>query len=224
MIECKIYSLPELKSTLHISKRMWEERKEELLEYLKLFFDYELTLKGRGYSFNIKEQYAEYEPLPRKSKTKEIQEFYNHEVDNILVYKPRNTGANLAREIIDKNNKYKHAEGTAANYIRPYLKTNFLVEDKAWCKIDYLHYSYDKISNEELNYLKSLFTKYLSSNNVADIIAEQEAGYTSKEEAYDKLKGYYNNAINDFKEKYGFRPYKAGELRRKAEFNEPIEE
>ena len=55
MIECKTYNLTEFKNVLKIPKRQWEERKEELLEYLKLFFDYEITLKGRSYCITIKE-------------------------------------------------------------------------------------------------------------------------------------------------------------------------
>ena len=35
------YTLQELKEKLKISKRQWEERKEEVLEYMKLFFDYD---------------------------------------------------------------------------------------------------------------------------------------------------------------------------------------
>lgn len=42
MIECKVYNLAELKYALHISKRQWEEREEELLDWLKLYFDYEI--------------------------------------------------------------------------------------------------------------------------------------------------------------------------------------
>ena len=53
-LECKNYNLTELKAALKITKRQWEERKEELLEYLKLFFDYEITLSGRGYNIIIK--------------------------------------------------------------------------------------------------------------------------------------------------------------------------
>lgn len=95
MIECKVYNLAELKYALHISKRQWEERKEELLDWLKLYFDYEIQTKGHTYQFNVKEQYSEYEPMPRKNKAPEIIAFYGTEVDHILQYKPRNTGSNL---------------------------------------------------------------------------------------------------------------------------------
>ena len=216
MLECKTYTLGELKKALQVSKRMWEERKEELLEYMKLFFDYEITLKGRSYQFHIKKQYQEYEPMPRKTKAPEIKAFYEQGAEHILSYKPRNTGANLAREIIDKNNKYNHAVGTAANYIKPFLKKNYEIGEREWCQINYDTYSYDKITKEQLTLLNSLFNKYLSSKNIADAIADQEAGYATKEEVYDSLKAHYNDAMKEFKELYGFRPYKAGELIKKA--------
>lgn len=216
MIELKEYSLTELKEVLGISKRQWEERKEELLNYLKFFFDYELKPKGRGYCFNIKEQYTEYKPLPRKTRLEEITNFYEQEVEHILIYKPRNTGSNLAREITHKNNKYNHASGTAENYIRPFLKKNYSVSNKEWCYIDYVNFSYEPLNEEQLKYLKEQFEKYLNSNNIADTIAEQEAGYISKEKAYEQMRSKYNTAINSFKKKYGFRPYKAGELQKCA--------
>lgn len=216
MIECKLYNLTELKAVLKIPKRHWEERRQELLEYLKLFFDYEITLKGRGYCFNIKEQYMEYEQMPRKQQIKEIKDFYAKEVDDILKHKPRNTGANLAREIIAKNNQQNHKEGTASNYIRPYLKANYTVSDKDWCRINYNTFSYELLPSEELQYLKELFNTYLNSEATASAIADHEAGYATKEEAYDRLRGRYNEALFAFKEKYGYRPYKAGELKKKA--------
>lgn len=216
MIELKEYNLTEFKKVLHITKWQWEERKEELLQYLKLYFDYEIQLKGKSYCFKIKAQYSEYEPLPRKSKTKEIQAFYANEADHILTYKPRNTGTNIAREIEHCNNKYEHATGTIANYIRPYLKKNYTVDNRQWCEIDYENFTYNPISDIQLKFLKDQFKKYLTSENIADAIADQEAGYTTKEEAYDCLKGYYTDALNAFKDEYGFRPYKAGELIKNA--------
>lgn len=215
-IECKSYNLTELKTVLKISKRQWEDRKEELLEYLKLFFDYEITMNGRGYNIVIKQQYSDYEPLPRKTKIPEIIKFYEDEVDHILQYKPRNTGSNLAREIVNHNNKHNHKEGTAANYIRPHLKKNYTVSDKEWCEIDYLNCQYNPITSEQLKYLNKLFEKYLNSKEVANVIADAESGYISKEEAYNNLKGNYNNAMDAFYQEYGFRPYKAGELHKNA--------
>jgi hypothetical protein len=54
----------------------------------------------------------------------------------------------LAREIVEHNNVYEHKVGTAANYIRPYLKANYTVSDKEWCEIDYVNHCYNPISEE----------------------------------------------------------------------------
>lgn len=215
-IECKIYNLTEFKQALKISKRQWEERKEELLEYLKIFFDYSITMAKRGYCIEIKQQLCEYEPMPRKSKMPEMLAFYEQETDHIIQYKPRNTGSNIAREIAAHNNKYEHAEGTIANYIRPVLKRNYAIGEREWCEIDYEHFTYNPINEHQLNFLKEQFKKYLSSDDVADTIGDVEAGYITQDEAYKRLKSHYNDAMDAFKNEYGFRPYKAGELMRKA--------
>ena len=215
MIELKTYSLLELRKALKIPEKQWERRRDDLLEYFKLFFDYSYSFKGRSYVFDIKEQYAEYEPIPRKSQFKEIYGFYANEVDNILQMKPRNTGSNLAREICDTNNQYNHQESTAASYIRPYLKENYVVCDKAWCRIDYENYTYLPIGNDELTELHRLFETYLNSKDTAEILSSVEAGYDTKDGAILKLRDRYLTAISRFKNKFGYRPYKAGELRRK---------
>lgn len=218
MLECKTYLFKEeFCALLNIPKNQSERKLNELLEWLKFFFNYDF-IKGKGtpHIITIKEQYAEYEPLPRKTKVPEIKAFYEAETDHILQYKPLNTGANVAREIEAKNNKYNHKDGTIANYIRPYIKARYEVNDKVWCKVNYDLYCYEPIDEQELKYLNSLFNKYLSSNTTADIISEVEAGYINKEEGYNKLKGHYNDAMKEFKDHYGFRPYKAGYLKNKT--------
>lgn len=56
----------------------------------------------------------------------------------------------------------------------------------------------------------------MGEENIANIIAEEEAGYKTKEEAYKSIKGFYNDAMEAFKIRYGFRPYKVGEYMKKA--------
>lgn len=105
---------------------------------------------------------------------------------------------------LSKNNKYSHKKGTAENYIRPYLKENYEIENREWCYIDCEHFSYAKIA-DELKYLNQQFSKYLDSNQTAKIIGDQKSGYISKEETYSKLEKY-ELAIEAFIDKYGFRP------------------
>lgn len=55
MIECKVYTLTEFHKVLGFSMRHWKAHKEDFLEYLKDYFNYELLKVGRTWSFNIKE-------------------------------------------------------------------------------------------------------------------------------------------------------------------------
>ena len=103
------------------------------------------------------------------------------------------------------------------NYIRPYLKANYYIDDdKQWCEINYQNCSYDVISEEQLRYLDKQFEKYLSSCEVANLIANREAGYLTKEEFCLRLDDRYLEALMQFKKKYSFRFYKAGELRKRV--------
>lgn len=210
------YTTKEVQQLLKISPETWKRRREEIFEYLKLFWNYKIETVGRTNNFIVIEEYDPVIPLPRKNKTQEISQFYANETDHILKYKNRNTAANLAREITTYNNKYNHAEGTVENYIRPYLKANYTVGEKTWCSINYDNFTYDEITQEQLKYLNQQFTNYLSSTRIANIMSDQESGYITKDEAYEKIKGRYDEAINAFKQRFGFRPYKAGELLKNA--------
>ena len=107
-------------------------------------------MRSRRYIFIIKTQYSKYESTFSKNKAEQIQAFYIKKTDEILDYKSRSTGTNIAREIEQTDNKYNHAIGSMKNYIKPYLKANYYVDDKQWCEINYQNCSYDVISEEQL--------------------------------------------------------------------------
>ena len=152
-------------------------------------------MRGRRYIFIIKAQYSEYESMFGKDKAEQIQAFYTKKIDEILDYKSRSTGTNIAREIGQTDNKYNHATGSMENYIKPYLKANYCIDDKQWCEINYQNCSYDVISEEQLKYLDQQFEKYLSSRKVANLIADKEAGYLIKEEFCLRLDDRYLEAL-----------------------------
>lgn len=174
MIECRKYTLAEFKEILHITKWQWEEKKEDLLEYLKLFFNYEITRVGRGYCVEVFEQYAEYESMPRKSKTKEMSEYYYECTREEVKAQPWNTGSNIARNIIAKDkNIYEHAEGTIGHYVRPIVKENFTSPNSntQWMKLAEDKLSYEPLTEEELDYLQHLFDTNNVNNNKAKIMS-----------------------------------------------------
>lgn len=214
------YSTQELCQLLHISRDTLKRRKTEVLDYLSLFWDFEVITEGRANYYVVKEEYSELIPMPRKTKAKEIKQFYSDETHRIIDKKPWNSGTNIAREICATRNVFEHSEKTASDYVRPVLKGDYeIADEKRWMRINYLTFSYEPLSEEEVNYLKMLFKKYIGRDAevIADIISEQRNGYLSKEEAYDKINNTYDAAIDKFMERYGFRPIKVAKYELKKE-------
>lgn len=72
MIQCGIYVLKtDFFNIIKIPLTQYKQRKEDLMEWLKDFFDYEI-LEGKPIRIKINEVYGEYSPLPRKINTKEL--------------------------------------------------------------------------------------------------------------------------------------------------------
>lgn len=211
ILECKTYTLTQIKDALGISKRTWENRREEVLEHLKLYFDYEMVKVNRGYSIHIHEQYAEYEPLPKKTRTPEMKEYYYEQTKEEIKKQPWNTGSNIARNIEAKNkNKYDHAQSTMTHYVRPIIKEKFLPPNaKAqWMRLSDDHLSYVSLTQEELDYFTSLFSS--KSQEEKEIIGKQRAGYITKREAKEQILELaeirYDQAIFMFRDKFGYMP------------------
>ena len=66
------YTTQELCQLLKISRDTLKRRREEILDYVSLFWDYEIITEGRTNYFVVKEEYSTLAPLPRKTKTKEM--------------------------------------------------------------------------------------------------------------------------------------------------------
>lgn len=122
----KVYDFKqEFWSIIHLSKYSWETRKEEVLEWLTNFFDYELY-EGKPMRIYIKEIYGEYRPLPRKGLELLQQKKADYEKFAIAAlgneFKP-NSKARTAREAIDAfgYDKYGHTNVRAVTnrYVGP---------------------------------------------------------------------------------------------------------
>ena len=211
MLETRRYTTDELLKVLNISSSTWKRRREEFLEYFKYYFDYDIVPDGRAVYYDITEVYAEYQPMPRKTQHDDKVAFYREETHKIVDYQPWNTGSNIARRILDRNNKYVHAEGTAANYVRPILREDYQVsEEKQWMQNDFNHFEYVPITEEQSEFLKKLFKDFRCNNS--DIIAEYKSGYIDKDVAmrstFENEIHSYEQVMKAFIDKYGFRPMK----------------
>lgn len=227
MLECKQYSLTEIKKLLSISKRTWETRKEELLEYMDKFFNYEIIKDGRNTYFIIYEQFSEYVPLPPKKDAEKIKAYYHEETCKFIEKDPWNTGSNIARNIIANDEQlYSHKTDTIARYVRPIIREEFVHDytDTAWMRLDGSKLNYIHLTEEELGYLNELFVKYSSKESKQQMqlekYSEYESGYITKEELADflmnQVKSNYCAIMADFMDKYGFRPQKIKYLEQKV--------
>lgn len=226
MIELKTYSTEELKEVLNISKRQWDERREETLEHMKFFFDYEIVHEGRHTYYNIKEQYGEYEALPRRKKSEEIKAYYYAETREIVKEKPWNSGRGVARNIIARGeNIYNHALNTMAGYTAKIVKEKFVIplSDSVWMKQSADKLDYLPLEPHELEYLEQLFAQNSKENlfrEEMEKFAEYQSGYISKDDLKDFLLGNvqksYGWIMDEFKEEFGFIPLKIKMLQEKV--------
>lgn len=233
-IENGKYSATAFRNLLGITERMWRDRRTELLEHLNKYFVYEMKNEGRYIYFYIKEQYADYQPLPSKKDVEKMKEYYKNEIDRLVKREPYNTSANMSRNVIaEDRNIYNHAEDTITRYMRPIVKEEYLptCAEKAWMRLDESRLHYIPLTEEQLNFLLGLFHqngKEARMNRQVELFAEYRSGYIDenelKERLFDDTARTYESLMSTFKSKYGFRPMLIKRLEATAWDNKPIGE
>ena len=216
MLQPGVYNITALKKILGISERAWRERKEEILEHFKNFFDYEIRKEGRNINFYLKTQYIEYEPLRKKKDIEKIKAHYEQEIREIIAVKPYNTSANMGRNIVAMgHNLYEHQAETVSGYLRPMVKEKFTppIPTKAWMKSTPNHLDYEPLTEEELTFLYGLFERNSHESRVkrqVELFAEYRSGYIDetelKSELFNDTARTYESLMSEFKRKFGFRP------------------
>lgn len=216
MIEPGRYSLTQIKDKLKISKHVWENRKEELLEHLKVFFDYDIDTKGRSTYFIIKEVFCDYQPLPNKRDAQIIAAHYLEKTREIVAEDPWNTGSNIARNIIAKEESlFNHKENTIAGYVRPIIREKFIppLAEKSWRRLSKDRLHYEPLTEEQEEFLNQLLTENsLEGQKKKELekFAEYKEGYITETELKDYLMSSvgasYGSMMMRFKNKFGFTP------------------
>lgn len=189
-------------SALGISKNSWERRKDDLLEWLANFYDYEL-LEGRPIRIYIKEIYGKYKPLPRK--VSELMEQKKQDYTNFAIaslgteFKP-NSKAKVVREAIYSfgEEKYGHtnAEAVSRRYVGPvfneYGECNNM---KHWV----WYSTYEPLDAQSLERWRLVLSEeHISEQEAANAFYRQEHG-----EDISKEKQYFQNARKRLKKEFG---------------------
>lgn len=194
-----------------VSSKTFTNKKKKYLEYLKQF--YQFDTQGRKIILRKELKPFETRMENRKQTVEKNTSTYRDLTHKIIGYKSLNSGSNIAREIYD--NPFKpldHEEGTIAKYVRGILKEDFEVMDKQWCRINYGTHTYEPLSFEEKCFLMELFKETNLNKKIMDITADFKCGNISRKEFQEQVgfvaQSKYNRVMEEFKRKFGFRPYK----------------
>lgn len=202
---------------LKIPMNQVERRLDELLEWLKNFYDYEF-LKGRPNRIQIKEIIGDYQPLPRKPpKQDELNlakqnDYTTFTIGALTVDFQPNSKMKVARDAIDAfgRTKYNHtnAKAVASRYIKePFEKYGESNNKKVWVYYE----SYTLLDEEILeDWRQILKEEHISEEEAACAWYRQEQG-----EDVSKEQSYYKKAKERFEEKYGGIPILVSEWRLK---------
>ena len=204
---------------LDIPMNQPNRRKEDLLNWLKNFFDYEL-LDGNPIRIFIKAIYGEYQQMPRKVLDNTLEKKKDYEEFTIAAlgtsFKP-NSKSRIAKEAIDSfgYEKYYHTNNraVAANYIKePFDKYGETNGVHYWV----YYKTYEPLEEEVLaDWKRILEEEHISEQEAASAFYRHAEG-----EDISKEVSYYKTAQKRFKDKYGDIPIKVKEWKLKIEVGE----
>lgn len=192
-----------------ITMYQFRNKKNDLLEWLKEFYDYELY-EGRPIRIYIKRVIGEYKPLPRKVNSKEStqkkQESYsNFTIASLGVEYAPNSKSRVAREAMHNfgYEKFGHTSVPAIveRYVGPAMEKYGEHNNKyQWvCFLDYSPLTEDMLKA----WSEILREEHISEEEAANAFYRQEDG-----EDITKEKNAYKKAQKRFKECYGTIPVK----------------
>ena len=187
---------------LDIKKNQWETRRDDLLEWLTNFYDYELY-DGRPIRIFIKEIYGTYQPLPRKNLITTQQKHEDYKDFTIAAlgteFKP-NSKAKVTREAIHSfgHQKYGHdnVQGVSKRYVGPvfdeYGESNG-VRRWVW------YTTYEPLDERTLERWRAIMAEeHISEQEAANAFYRQEQG-----EDISREQGYFKRARERFIDEFG---------------------
>ena len=218
MIELnKIYKFKEeFCKELGIPNCQVERRLNDLIDWLSNFYEFEFK-KGRPYTIIVTEIIGDYQPMPRKLKSKELTEKKKKDYETFTIaaltpeYKP-NSKTKIAREAMYSfgTEVYGHTNVRAVvdRYIRePFNKYGETNNKSIWV----MYPSYDPMPDELVDDWRAILKEeHIGEEEASNAFYRQAEG-----EDISKEINYFKKARDRFKEKYHFTPILVKEWRLK---------
>ena len=207
----KAYSGEELCKVLGISRRQWYEIRDDIEDYLSRFFEWHFDYQHKTICYVITEILAPWEPVPRGVILQKIDKFYTRETHKIIEEQNWNTGSNVARKILKKDNRFNHSESTATRYVRPILNRDYTKSlDVKWMRLDNKTDTYIELTDEQYEYLQQLWNSSTTDIKSKIPYLEYLEGHITKQEYCDQMlqkeESRWSTIFRKFKEKFGFTP------------------
>lgn len=192
---------------LNIPNNQCDRRKEELLEWLTNFYDYNFT-SGKPDKIYIKEVLGEYKPLPRKSpKQDELtrQKIEDYEIFTIASLNPTefvpNSMTKIAREAIDEFGYDKYGHYSSRSVAQRYIKEPFKKHAETNDHYVWVYFStYEPLDEEVLSdWIHILSEEHISEAEAANAFYRGAEGEDISKEIsyYKKAKERFTNKYND---------------------------
>lgn len=202
----KLYNFKsESAKELGIPNHQVDRKLDDLLIWLANFYDYEI-IEGCPRKIFIKEVIGEYQPLPRKlpkqneltaAKKKKYKDFTIASLG--VEFKP-NSQSKIAREAIAAFGYEKFAHTSTAAVAKRYIKEPMRTYGESDNRKVWVWYSsYEPLDEEVVSDWRNILNKHkIGEKEAAKAFYRQEQGEDITEE-----KNYYQNALKEFKRKYG---------------------
>jgi hypothetical protein len=205
-VEVGVYNLKtEFFPLIGVNQGTWTRRKQELLDHLEDYFDYEI-LKTRPLSIDIKEVYSDFQPLPRKGEKTKLEKQNDYEqyvLENFNSEWRLTSKAKESRDAIAAfgKKKYNHTSDRAVSdrYVGPAME-KYCEKDNKHVWVDYANYK--PLEEDVLADWRSM----LSKHKIGEAEAAKAFYRQAKGEDVSLEISYYENARTEFLEKYGIVP------------------
>lgn len=227
LLENHIYTTAELQEAMGISASTWKRKRQELLDNLALYYDYEIITTGRSINFHVVEKLGEYQPPLRKNAKEKRDADYAKEIAEVVRQDNLQTAANISRIIKYKEDiqQYHHSDNTICKYTRENMNlmygddvgksgTHGCIISYNWCRFYKEQNKYEPMTQEQYDDFRHMF----GANQAAcDEQLNAWSGYMSgdltraerDEIVIEAQENVFFDTMNAFYVKYGCYPVRA---------------